>query len=231
MDSKILLVDDDKDLCELLAQYLRTEQFAVDVVYAGEAALRLLNNPHNFSVIVLDIMMPGMSGLELLNELRKTQDTPVLMLTGRGDDIDRIIGLEMGADDYMAKPCNPRELVARLRAILRRAHTQNNLKPNVLNLHGITLDPGKRRATANNRELALTSAEFNALHILMQHAGQTLSKQQLTESVLNRKLEAYDRSIDVHISRIRRKLSQANIGDIITAIRGAGYQMNSEDKS
>jgi two component transcriptional regulator, winged helix family len=148
------------------------------------------------------------------------------MLTGRGDDIDRILGLEMGADDYLAKPCNPRELVARLRAVLRRAKPQqviDNLQP--LQLHGITLDLGMLTAEVNNASLKLTNAELNTLRLLMESAGTTLTKQTLTEQVLHRKLEVYDRSIDVHISRLRQKLAAVGVTDIIKAIRGAGYQM------
>lgn len=232
MNPHILLVDDDQALCELLGEYLQSEGFAVDSVQTGKAALQSLSPGHNYAAVVLDIMMPGMSGLDVLRELRNTQQqVPVLMLTGRGDDIDRIVGLELGADDYLGKPCNPRELTARIKAVLRRTQPQSAAQTgsgDVLHLHGIEIDPGRRSAHANGQELKLTSAEFNTLHLLMQSAGQVLSKQQLTESVLNRKLEAYDRSMDVHISRLRNKLSQAGIDDPIKAIRGAGYQMLTE---
>lgn len=225
MKPHILLVDDDQALCELLGEYLQSDGFTASYVHSGEAALQALQPGHHYAAAVLDIMMPGLTGLDVLREVRKSQQTPLLMLTGRGDDIDRIVGLEMGADDYLGKPCNPRELVARLRAVLRRSqqpHTNNN-EP--LTMHGVQLDPGSRTATANGQAMQLTSAEFNTLHQLMLYAGQTLSKQQLTESALNRKLEAYDRSMDVHISRVRNKLSQAGIEGIIKSIRGAGYQM------
>lgn len=228
MKPHILLVDDDQALCELLAEYLESEGFTTAHVHSGEAALQALQPGHPYAAAVLDIMMPGLSGLDVLREIRKSQQTPLLMLTGRGDDIDRILGLEMGADDYLGKPCNPRELVARLRAVLRRSQQPLSNVGEALTMHGVQLDPGNRAASANGQTLLLTSAEFNTLHQLMLHAGQILSKQQLTESALNRKLEAYDRSMDVHISRVRNKLSQAGIEGVIKSIRGAGYQMLTE---
>jgi len=224
--ANILLVDDDQTLCELISAYLQRDDFTVESVHSGEAALQRLSQPNTIAAMVLDIMMPGLSGLEVLQMLRQKSNLPVIMLTGRGDDIDRILGLEMGADDYLAKPCNPRELVARLRAVLRRAKPQqviDNLQP--LQLHGITLDLGMLTAEVNNASLKLTSAELNTLRLLMESAGTTLTKQTLTEQVLHRKLEVYDRSIDVHISRLRQKLAAVGVTDIIKAIRGAGYQM------
>jgi len=224
--ANILLVDDDQTLCELISAYLQRDNFTVESVHSGEAALQRLSQPNTIAAMVLDIMMPGLSGLEVLQMLRQKSNLPVIMLTGRGDDIDRILGLEMGADDYLAKPCNPRELVARLRAVLRRAKPQqviDNLQP--LQLHGITLDLGMLTAEVNNASLKLTSAELNTLRLLMESAGTTLTKQTLTEQVLHRKLEVYDRSIDVHISRLRQKLAAVGVTDIIKAIRGAGYQM------
>ena len=224
--ANILLVDDDQTLCELISAYLQRDNFTVESVHSGEAALQRLSQPNTIAAMVLDIMMPGLSGLEVLQMLRQKSNLPVIMLTGRGDDIDRILGLEMGADDYLAKPCNPRELVARLRAVLRRAKPQqviDNLQP--LQLHGITLDLGMLTAEVNNASLKLTNAELNTLRLLMESAGTTLTKQTLTEQVLHRKLEVYDRSIDVHISRLRQKLAAVGVTDIIKAIRGAGYQM------
>lgn len=224
--ANILLVDDDQTLCELISAYLQRDDFTVESVHSGEAALQRLSQPNTIAAMVLDIMMPGLSGLEVLQMLRQKSNLPVIMLTGRGDDIDRILGLEMGADDYLAKPCNPRELVARLRAVLRRAKPQqviDNLQP--LQLHGITLDLGMLTAEVNNASLKLTNAELNTLRLLMESAGTTLTKQTLTEQVLHRKLEVYDRSIDVHISRLRQKLAAVGVTDIIKAIRGAGYQM------
>ncbi|SMF22503.1 two component transcriptional regulator, winged helix family [Alteromonadaceae bacterium Bs31] len=221
---EILLVDDDQELCSLLAEYLQTQGLLVKSVHNGDAALASLLESNNFSVVVLDIMMPGLSGLEVLQGLRAKNDIPVIMLTGRGDDIDRIIGLEMGADDYLGKPCNPRELLARIRAILRRTAPKKN-ETQILKAHNIQLDPGALAASINGESLHLTNAEFSTLHMLMHNIGQTLTKQELTEKVLQRKLEAYDRSMDVHISRLRNKLAEKGLDNIIQSVRGRGYQM------
>lgn len=209
----------------MLTEYLVSEGFDCQSLFTGQAAIDALDNTR-YDVMVLDIMMPGISGLEVLRRVRQGSNMPIIMLTGRGDDIDRIVGLEMGADDYLGKPCNPRELSARIRAILRRSQpAQNPVVEPVLSLHGIQLDSGALTATANDHLLNLTSAEFNTLFCLMQAAGTILSKQYLTEKVLQRKLEAYDRAIDVHISRVRHKLANAGIKGVIKAIRGSGYQM------
>lgn len=235
MQSKqILLVDDDVELCELLADYLRHEGFEPESVHDAEAALaRLAQGVPD--LMVLDIMMPGQSGLELLQQMRPRFKLPVIMLTGRGDDIDRIVGLEMGADDYLAKPCNPRELLARIRAVLRRSQASTasgGMPQHVLSMQGISLDPGLREVRVNDEPLELTSTEFNLLALLMQNAGQVLSKELLTERVLHRKLTAYDRAMDVHVSRIRQKLATA-VGeecDLIKTVRGQGYQFVREER-
>lgn len=228
---QILLVDDDRQLVSLLKAYLEQEGFRVHAVYDGQAALELVQDSAQFSVIVLDIMMPGINGLDVLQMLRQRISTPVLMLTGRGDEIDRIIGLEMGADDYLAKPCNPRELLARIRAILRRTRldlsfAEQTLQP--VELHGLSLDPGKRELRYRQQVLDLTGAEFNVLSILMRSAGRVISKQELTRQVLHREMTAYDRSIDVHVSRLRRKLeavaANADGNELIKTVRGEGYQ-------
>ena len=228
----ILLVDDDIELCHLLAEFLRGEGFRVSAVHDGQAALDCVIDNTQFDAIVLDIMMPKLNGLEVLQALRSRLNTPIVMLTGRGDDIDRIVGLEMGADDYLGKPCNPRELSARLRAVLRRSGSQNTIHSakDIIELHGICLNNGQRSATVGTEELSLTSAEFNVLALLMQSAGEVLSKAILTEKVLQRKLGAYDRSIDVHVSRVRQKLGQA-LGneELIKTVRGVGYQFVSEN--
>lgn len=221
----ILLVDDDRELCELLAEYLASEGFTVSTVHTGSAALQKVKDAPDLRLIVLDIMMPGMSGLEVLQRLRPEHNIPVIMLTGRGDDIDRILGLEMGADDYLPKPCNPRELAARARAILRRSQhlpAADNLS---LQAGAISLTPRDMQASANGEPLTLTAAEFNTLKLLMSQPGATLSKAYLTKMVLHRELTAYDRSIDVHVSRIRQKLAAHDIHDIIRSVRGVGYQL------
>ncbi len=228
----ILLVDDDTSLCQLLSEFLSGEGFNVHSINSGEAALDYLKDVNNQpSCLVLDIMMPGISGLETLKQLRQFSSIPVIMLTGRGDDIDRILGLEMGADDYLCKPCNPRELSARIKAILRRTdNTPESTPTNQLYLHGITLLPEKLEASINGEQLKFTAAEFHVLRLLMLSAGETLSKENLTEQVLHRPLTAYDRSIDVHVSRIRQKLaSQGNLTNIIKTVRGAGYQLVKSD--
>ncbi|GAA0698233.1 two-component system response regulator MisR [Marinobacterium maritimum] len=229
----LLLVDDDRELCAMLAEYLGHEGYQVETVHSGEAALAALEQ-FTPDLMVLDIMMPGMSGLELLQQLRPRTDVPVLMLTGRGEAIDRILGLEMGADDYLSKPCHPRELSARVKAILRRcdsggtaAATEDGAFPNrPLEMEGLMLDPGQREVSFARQPLQLTSAEFNVLAYLMQHAGRVLSKAELTRWVLHRELSAYDRAIDVHVSRVRQKLA-AVAGDdceLIKTVRGQGYQ-------
>lgn len=228
----ILLVDDDTTLCELLGEYLAGEGFNIAMAHDGDSALtQVVEQPHD--AIVLDIMMPGKNGLDVLRQLRTLSQIPVIMLTGRGDDFDRILGLELGADDYMTKPCNPRELAARLRAVLRRTgifntHTASNLTSSKITSHGITLNASTFEARVGQQILNFTQAEFNTLYALMQAQGKPLSKAELTEKVLHRKLERFDRSIDVHVSRIRAKLASAGITDIIQAIRGVGYQVMAE---
>lgn len=229
---KILLVDDDVELCELLCEFLNGEGFAASAVHNGQAALEAVKTEGQYDALVLDIMMPKMSGLEVLQQLRQRVSTPVIMLTGRGDDIDRILGLEMGADDYLGKPCNPRELAARLKAVLRRTGASNRLEGGsaILSLHGIKMDVGRREVSVDAEPLAFTSAEFNTLEQLMASAGKVLSKEYLTDKVLHRKLGAYDRSIDVHVSRIRQKLSKAGKDPaLLKTVRGAGYQFVSAE--
>lgn len=228
--NSILLVDDDRQLCQLLAEYLSGEGFAVQAAHDGKQALELLRAQHPFDALVLDIMMPLVSGLEVLKEIRQFSNLPVIMLTGRGDDIDRILGLEMGADDYLGKPCNPRELSARLKAVLRRTKNtpESPAAPAaIIKFAGLQLDPAALSASLEGDSLQLTAAEFRVLQLLVEHAGQVLSKEFLTEQVLQRKLSRYDRSIDVHVSRIRQKLAQAQraAGPHIKAIRGMGYQL------
>lgn len=231
--TRVLLVDDDQALCELLAEYLQSHGFDVTAMHSGQSVLDITNIEQMFDILCLDIMMPGMSGLELLPAVRAQSSVPIIMVTGRGDDIDRVIGLEMGADDYIAKPCNPRELVARIRAVLRRANLDKNpmhtcseaLVPNEsLHFNGLALFPKKREVCLKGQVLQLTGAEFDILAILMQQQGQIVSKAKLTEQVLHRKLTRYDRSIDVHVSRVRQKLSeQCPEVEWIKTVRGAGY--------
>jgi len=220
----LLLVDDDHGLSELLSEYLTSNGCRVEVAYSGEEALEKFRGAVCFNLVVLDIMMPGISGLEVLPAIRAHSSVPVIMLTGRGDDIDRILGLEMGADDYLAKPCNPRELLARIKAVLRRSGSQP-IQPKQIQKQGITLDMGERTVLVHGEVLELTSTEFDVLGQLMKHAGEVVSKSDLTERVLHRKLMAYDRSIDVHVSRVRQQLrSKIPDCELIKTVRGVGYQ-------
>lgn len=220
MDS-VLIVDDDVKLCRLLVERLSTEGFTIEAVHDGPHGLkRALSREH--TLVVLDLMLPGMSGLDVLRQLRAQSPVPVLILTARGDDVDRILGLEIGADDYVSKPFNPRELIARIRAILRRtAATPTPATPLVAG--DLRLHPAAREAWLNDAPLDLTSVEFTLLETLVRHAGQTLTREQLTETVLGRKLGPFDRVIDVHVSNVRRKLGPAPGGERIKAVRGTGY--------
>ncbi len=222
----ILIIDDDEELGEMLTEYLQPEDFVVSVCLRGDAgAKRALEN--SWDVIILDIMLPGMNGIEVLKHIRKSSLVPVLMLTAKGDDIDRILGLEMGADDYLPKPFNPRELVARIRAILRRQqnHSGNNDDTQELRCRSLAMKSASRRVTVHDRPLELTSTEFTVLKILLEQAGQVVSKEKLYETALGRPLSAYDRSIDMHISHLRRKLAELDDSLIIHTIRGSGYQL------
>ena len=221
--SRILIADDDRALCGLLAEYLQREGFAVDLAHDGEEALaRLHNAAQRPDLLILDVMMPGRDGLETLRELRMKYRLPVIMLSARGEPVDRVVGLELGADDYLAKPCLPRELLARIRAQLRR--NTPGTAAGELQLGVLRLLPGERRALVEEQELSLTGAEFQLLLALAQRAGELVDKAALTRMALGRELERYDRSIDVHVSRLRHKLAEASAqSPRIDAVRGAGY--------
>ena len=221
--SQILLADDDVEFGEMLKEYLEQEGFQVTTVHDGEAAVRLALRG-SYDVIVLDVMMPKLDGIEVLRQIRGASRVPVLMLTARGDDMDRITGLELGADDYVPKPCMPRELVARLRAILRRVQPRANGGP--LAAAGIVIWPEKRRVELHGRLLELTSTEFNILEVLVRNAGRVVTKKELTEQGLGRAIARFDRSLDVHISSIRQKLGQEAV--LIQTVRGIGYQLVKE---
>lgn len=230
MTQQILIIDDDVELCDLLRQYLESEGYGLTLIHDGMQAIDHLHNQHNkrsldYDAIVLDSMLPGLQGLDVLQRLRTFSNVPVLMLTARGSDIDRIIGLESGSDDYLPKPCNPRELLARLRAILRRTDSMPEPRQaSQFSQHGIELDSGNRTSTVNGKNLDLTSAEFSTLLALMSRVGQIVSKEELTELALNRKHTRYDRSIDVHISSIRKKIAQhLKEQEVIKTVRGSGY--------
>lgn len=220
--SRVLLVDDDDLLTELLTEYLTAEGLEVTRMPDGESGVQEILSGQGYDVVVLDSMMPKMNGLDVLKTVRAQSKIPVIMLTAKGDDIDRIIGLEMGADDYVPKPCQPRELLARINAILRRSqqNTEASSTSNSIVASGVTLYPSKRQATIGDTALELTSTEFNLLEVLMRHAGQVVSKDALSQEALDRKLAKFDRSIDVHISSIRHKLGDASL---IQTVRGLGY--------
>ena len=222
--ARVLLVDDDVELVDLLRAYLASDGFAITVAHAGEAALELFAaKPPDIAVI--DVMMPGLSGIEVLRRMRARSNLPVLLLTARGDDESRILGLELGADDYVAKPCTPRELSARLRAILRRTLVRS-AAPGSLSVGDLALYPAQRRITWHDQELPLTNAEFNLLELLIQNAGQVVSKSLLSEQGLGRPFQRYDRSIDVHLSSIRHKLPRLPDGrPRIQAVLRKGYQL------
>lgn len=223
--ANILLADDDRALADLLAEYLAQEGFAVRAVHDGDAALAALGDA-NFKpdVLVLDVMMPGRDGLDTLQKLRGTHALPVLMLSARGEPLDRVIGLELGADDYLAKPCLPRELLARIKALLRRGASP--VANQTLEAGVLKLSTGERRVWCGETLLELTGAEFALLHCLLQHQGAVVDKATLTQQALGRELERYDRAIDVHVSRLRQKLGAACAeAPQIEAVRGAGYQL------
>lgn len=230
--SKILLVDDDEGLVELLAQVMELEGFTIDIANNGQEALEKLDSSHD--LILLDVMMPVLNGIETLKRIRQKFETPVLMLTARGDEIDRVIGLELGADDYLPKPFNDRELVARMKAILRRSHNKTDAeaveqsvpsdehKP--LEFQGITLYPGRQQAVYHGKDLDLTGTEFLLLQMLIRNPGQILSRDLLSMEVLGKRLSPFDRAIDMHMSNLRKKLPvRDDSSPWFKTLRGRGY--------
>jgi DNA-binding response OmpR family regulator len=223
---RILVIDDDVELCSLVGEYLEPEGFGVEFVYDGERGLdRALSGEH--LLVVLDVMLPGMNGLEVLRRIRNTSQIPVLLLTARGEDVDRIVGLEVGADDYLPKPFNPRELVARIRAILRRTQAEKSGEgqvPEILRVGEIELDPATRTVRQKGKPVELTSVEFTLLQVLLREAGRVVTRERLVDAVLSRKFSPFDRSIDMHVSKVRKKLGDADGGtDHIKTVRGVGY--------
>jgi DNA-binding response OmpR family regulator len=225
---RILIIDDDFELCTLVSEYLAAEGFRVEAVHDGETGLQRAT-AGNYLLIVLDVMLPGMSGFDVLRRLRATSRTPVLLLTARGEDVDRIVGLEIGADDYLPKPFNPRELVARIRAILRRSAADPKAlgaprPPEILKVGDIELDPATRTVRHAGEPVELTSVEFNLLEVLLREAGRVVTREQLVSAVLSRKFSPFDRSIDMHVSKVRKKLGDMNgEEEHIKTVRGVGY--------
>ncbi|NNG46541.1 MAG: response regulator transcription factor [Deltaproteobacteria bacterium] len=226
--NRLLVIDDDVELCELLTEYLTPEGFQVETVHEGEqGAKRALSGEH--ALVVLDVMLPGVSGFDVLRRIRGGSPIPVLMLTARGDDVDRIVGLEMGADDYLPKPFNPRELVARIRAIQRRTEPKPGEPAEAgsyerIVIGDVELDTGTRGVTRAGKAVDLTSVEFSLLEAFLRGAGKVVTREDLVRKVLGRRLSPYDRSIDVHVSSLRRKLGH-HIGktERIRTVRGIGY--------
>jgi len=217
----ILLIDDDAELCGLLGEFLRREGYSVECEHEGNRGLaRALQA--GVDLVVLDVMLPGIDGFEILRRLRVESRVPVIMLTARGEDVDRIVGLELGADDYLPKPFNPRELVARIRAVVRRYEPRPAAPPHRLEVNGVVLDMGTREVTANGKRVDLTTFEFDILEQLMRSAGHVLSRDALMENFYNRKATPFDRSIDMHISHLRKKIENGDA--LIKTIRGVGYQ-------
>jgi DNA-binding response OmpR family regulator len=225
---RVLIVDDDFELCNLVSEYLAPEGFRVESVHDGENGLQRAVSG-NYLLVVLDVMLPGMSGFDVLRRIRATSRVPVLLLTARGEDVDRIVGLEIGADDYLPKPFNPRELLARIRAVLRRTSADPkgigaSRTPEILRIGDIELDPATRTVKHAGEPVDLTSVEFNLLEVLLREAGRVVTREELVSAVLSRKFSPFDRSIDMHVSKVRKKLGDGD-GDAehIKTVRGVGY--------
>lgn len=221
---QILIIDDDVALCELVTEYLEPLGFQIESVHRGDAgAERALAGKH--ALVVLDVMLPGLNGFEVLRRIRAGSKVPVLMLTARGDDVDRIVGLEIGADDYLPKPFNPRELTARIRAILRRTNLEpTQVSGKKLCVGDVELDSGTRAASRAGKNVELTAVEFDLLEKLLRAAGQIVTREELSKEVLGRSSSPFDRSIDMHISNLRKKLGhQFGETERIKTVRGVGY--------
>lgn len=219
---RILVIDDDRELCELVKEYLEPEGFNVESVHEGQQGVgRALSG--EYALIVLDVMLPGLNGFDVLRQIRARSRTPALMLTARGQDVDRIVGLELGADDYLPKPFNPRELLARIRAVLRRA------KPDLragefLSVGDLELDTGARVVRRAGEPVELTAIEFSLLEVFLRAAGRVVTREELAQAVLGREFTPYDRAIDMHVSKLRKKLGHVTGGtERIRTVRSAGY--------
>jgi two-component system OmpR family response regulator len=224
--SKVLLIDDDAELVGMFREYLEQEGFQVSCAFDGAAGAREALGGQ-FAIAVLDVMMPHMNGIETLRRIREKSNMPVLMLTGRGDDTDRILGLELGADDYVTKPCTPRELTARIRAILRRTNGQpRSGAEDTITVGKLAMMPGQRRASWDGKPIELTSTEFNLLEVLARNAGRPVSKNELSEQGLGRPMARFDRNIDVHLSSLRHKLGTLADGrSCLQTVYRLGYQL------
>ncbi len=223
-NKSILIIDDDIALTDLLVEYLSPQGYDIDVAHDGREGLTQAVGQKHYDLILLDVMLPELDGFEVLKKLRMSHLTPVLMLTAKGDDFDRIFGLELGADDYLAKPFNHRELSARIKAIVRRmeylphAGSQQSLQ-----IGDVSLFPATQKVICNGEEILMTATEFSILQMMMINQGNVVSKQDISEKVMGRKLMAFDRSIDMHLSNIRRKLQACSDQEKIKTVRGLGY--------
>ncbi|MGZ5127766.1 MAG: response regulator transcription factor, partial [Burkholderiales bacterium] len=221
----ILLIDDDVELCSMLTEYLGKNGFRVKAAHRGDLGLRAAQQ-RPWAMILLDVMLPGMDGFEVLKRIRAESQVNVVLLTARGEDVDRIVGLEIGADDYLPKPFNPRELLARMRAVLRRNTTTGAATPAALRVGDLELDTAARRVLKAGLRVDLTDVEFSLLEALMQSPGKVVSREDLSQEVLGRAFDPFDRSLDMHVSRLRRKLSSAGAEEsVVKTIRGVGYQL------
>jgi len=215
---KLAIIDDDQEILTLLDEYLTKNGFEVEGFADGESFLS--RDETEFSLLILDIGLPGIDGLEICKRLRQKSSIPIIMLTAASDDLDRILGLELGADDYLGKPFNPRELLARIKALLRRTHTDIEDK---ISDDQIEINYAARKASIAGTELELTGAEFDLLCVFHKNLGTVLSRDKISELLHRRRIEPFDRSIDTSVSRLRHKLSDHLEGDIIQSVRGKGY--------
>ena len=220
----VLLIDDDEELCEMLTEYLGRYELSVHAVHRGDTGLQAARS-RTWPMILLDVMLPGLDGFEVLKQIRTFSKDNVLLLTARGEDIDRIVGLEMGADDYLPKPFNARELLARIRAIRRRNEsTARDRVSAPLIVEDLVLDPGSRAVKQHGIPVEVTDVEFSLLEVLMRSPGKVVEREALSEQVLDRKFNPFDRSLDMHVSRLRKKLNGGG-EELIKTVRGTGYQL------
>jgi two-component system response regulator CpxR len=227
---QVLIVDDDLEMCAMLQEYLSKERFEVEVAHDGTSALRRLER-HKADIVLLDVSMPNLGGFDVLRQLRAESTLPVLMLTARDDHVDRVLGLELGADDYLTKPFNARELVARIHAILRRSQAGHQVdEPEMLEIGLLMLETGLRRARVEGEIIPLTDAEYRVLELLVRNAGRVMSRSEITRRALGRKYLGLDRSVDTHVSNLRRKLgARIESSTPILGVRGAGYLLGLSD--
>lgn len=220
----ILIIDDDKELTQLLSEYLSPQGYTIQCAHDGLTGVKMATSGEHFDLILLDVMLPELDGFEVLKKIRISHLTPIMMLTAKGDDFDRIFGLELGADDYMPKPFNHRELSARIKAIIRRMEfVPNHSTHQPITIGYVNLQPISRSVHCSEKLIEMTSTEFSILHLLMMNCGNLVSKQDISKKVLGRPLASYDRSIDMHVSNIRKKLNNISEKERIKTVRGSGY--------